>query len=172
MTVVVHCIVGYLLFGLEAALLHHLEIPFHAPDLGAVIAVYLGFTQAFAPGILCALVLGFLQDGFSMGAPVGIHAVSLVTLFLLSQSLSTRLTMRSGIPLMIVAFVAAAIAQTLLFAMTAVFDQRIEQYGMLMEGWFVNALIASPFGPIVFWLMDRSDVSSEKRQRSRVFFDR
>jgi rod shape-determining protein MreD len=163
-------IVGYVLLGLEASLLYHLKIPFHAPDLGAIMAVYVGLTQGFVPGIFCVTVIGFLQDGYAMGAPVGLHAACLVMIFLITYPVSSRITFRSGVPVMVVAALSAIFSQFILFALTAIFDQRIDNYGMFVDGWLINALIAGPFGPIVFWILEWSIAAVNRSHRNRVFF--
>ena len=163
-------LVGYVLLGLESSLLYHLKIPFHAPDIGAVMAVYVGLTQGFIPGILCVMVVGFLQDGYAMGAPAGLHAACLVIIFLLTYPVSSRITFRSGVPVMVVAALAAVLSQFLLFALTAIFDQRIDNYGMFVDGWFINALITAPFGPIIFWVMEWAIAAVNRSHKNRVFF--
>ena len=38
---------AYLVLALEASLLYYFRIPFHAPDLGAIMAVYLGLNLQY-----------------------------------------------------------------------------------------------------------------------------
>ena len=163
-------VLAYLVLALEASLLYYFRIPFHAPDLGAIIAVYLGLNLPYISAVLSALLIGFLQDGFAMGAPAGLHGTALVIICLAASSASSRLTFRSGIPVMLIAFVVAVFSQALLFVLTATFDQRVEDYAGFMDGWFVNGLVAAPFGPILFWLMQKISLMVDKSQKNRVFF--
>ncbi len=154
----------YVLFALEASFLHHLQIPFLAPDLGAVVALYLAMTQPALWTPVVVLVIGILQDGFAMGAPIGLHGAVNLLVYLLGVGLSGRITFRAGLPVMILAFGAAVVAQFCRFALTAIFDQRITEYEVIMTDWFVNGLITAPFGPVIYSLFDRLSRWSEGRR--------
>ena len=154
----------YVLFALEASFLHHLQIPFLAPDLGAVVALYLAMTN---PGLwtpLLVLGLGLLQDGFAMGAPIGLHGAANLLVYLIGVGVSGRISFRSGLPVMILAFGAAIVAQLSRFALTAIFDQRITEYEVIMSNWFLNGLITAPFGPLLYILFDRISRWSDGRK--------
>ena len=65
---------------------------------------------------------------------------------------------------MILAFGAAIVAQLSRFALTAIFDQRITEYEVIMSNWFLNGLITAPFGPLLYIMFDRISRWSDGRK--------
>jgi rod shape-determining protein MreD len=153
MTAVAHLLTMYFLLGFESALLLQLGLSFHAPDLTAVAVVYLALRVGFFEGLLTVMLLGLLQDGFSMGAPVGIHVEAFVLLFLLARRLGARILVSSPIATMVVGFLASAIAQAGVLLLTAVFDRTYGEFSQGVAGVIPNALVTAPFAPLVFWIL-------------------
>ena len=153
MTIIAHLLAMYIFVGLESALLLQLGLSFHAPDLTAVAVVYLALRVGFHEGLFTVMLLGLLQDGFSMGAPVGMHVEAFVLLFLLARRLGARIVVNSPVAVMVVGFLASVLSQGAILLLTAVFDRSYAEFTQGAAGVIPNALITAPFAPVVFWVL-------------------
>ncbi len=128
MSIVAHLLAMYVFVGLESALLLQLGLSFHAPDLTAVAVVYLALRVGFYEGLFTVMLLGLLQDEYSMGAPVGMHVEAFVLLFLLARRLGARILVNSPVATMVVGFLASAVAQGGVLLLNAVFDRSYAEF--------------------------------------------
>jgi len=153
MTILAHLFAMYVLLGLESALLLQMGLSFHAPDLAAVAVIYLALRIGFFEGLVTVMLLGLLQDAFSMGAPIGIHVEAFVLLFLLARRIGGRIVVNSPVAIMVVGFLASTVAQGAVLLLTVVFDQSYSEFAQGAAGVIPNALVTAPFAPVVFWVL-------------------
>jgi len=154
-------LVAFLLLAFESPLLGRVQAEAFAPDLVLVVVLYVGLTSRFERGLILALLLGLLKDGFTLGTPVGMHMELLVIAFLVTFRLSRRLALRSplGVVLLTVFFSVGVGVGELVLSM--VFDRDFgtgaRDAQLIFKAMLPQALITAPFGPIIFWLLDRLD---------------
>jgi len=161
--------IAYLILGIESVILFLLDLPFHAPDLSAVIAVFLGTTMSLRMGVVTAFSIGLLQDGFT-GAPVGLFTETLVILFLLARGVASKMTVAGPVAVMLVGFCASLLSQVLFLVLTGIFDQSFSGYQQGVRAMVPNALITAPFAPLVFIIYAKVDNLMSRRRRENMFF--
>ncbi|MBT9560301.1 MAG: rod shape-determining protein MreD [Myxococcales bacterium] len=155
----------YLLLGIEAPLLQQLHLQYFAPDLALVAVLWCALRLPVVAGALTCLVVGFLKDGFVMGAPVGMHAEIFVILFLVGRYLAAKVPVR-GLSTLVVSTVALSIAASSLFVLLSlIFDPYFESYRMVFRLMFPVALVTAPFSPVVFFVLDRVDALFARSSR-------
>ena len=160
---------AYLLLGVEAVILFLLDLSFHAPDLGAVIVVFLGTMMPLRAGVVTAFCIGVLQDGFT-GAPVGMFAEIFVILFLIVHRMASKVSIGGPVAMMMAGFFASLLSQTLFLLLTGIFDHAFDGYGQGMRAVVPNALVTAPFAPLVFILFVKVDNLMSRRRRENMFF--
>jgi rod shape-determining protein MreD len=155
--VVFYVLAGYLMLSIESPLLTSFNIRMYAPDPALAIVVYAGAVLEFLPGIVVAVSLGLLRDGFSGGVPLGMYVEIYVLVFLACVALSRRLDYKNVI-LMTLAVILASLASSLLFfVLSAIFDRDFEEFDMVFRLAIPQALITAPMGPIVAGILGAID---------------
>ena len=153
----------YLMLAVESPLLVHLQLSFFAPDLALIAVVWVALQMNTTSGVLTCFVLGFLKDGFVMGAPVGMHMEIFVIAFFVVRFFAGKLLVR-GIATLIVTVALVSVLATGLFALLSLlFDPTFTDYGLVLRLVLPVALVTAPFAPIVFFLLDRVDGLFRKR---------
>lgn len=89
----VFCLLGVFLIVLQSTLLQKLPHWMGAPDLLFILLVFCALHVDIVPGLLLALIFGFLLD-LSAGIFLGIHTTLYLLLFLLLQAISQKLALR------------------------------------------------------------------------------
>lgn len=163
-------LVGFLLLALESPLLYDAGMAQYVPDLVLVMTVYLGLTSSFGRGLGIALVLGLLKDGFASGTPVGMYAEIGAIAFLVSFRLSRRLVLRGPVGAMLVSLVFSIGASIVELVLSLVFVRSFGQGssgpGLVLASMLPQALVTAPFGVVVFWLLDRLDALTTRKNDS------
>ena len=124
------------------------------PDLVVVLATYLGLRRHGVGGVAGTFFLGYALDTFS-GTAVGLHAFSLVAVYLAVYVIARRLWVGNGLPLMIVVFFAACVRAAALVAGATLLEapahvwHHVVRYGVLEAG--VAALVAPAVFAFVTW---------------------
>lgn len=170
MRILAHVALIYLLLGLESAVLMQLGLSFHAPDIAAIAVVFVALRADYFSGLLTVVLMGLLQDGFSMGAPVGMHVEVFVLIYLFARRVTGRLIVDTALVMMVVGFLVSASSQILVLLLTAVFDRSFAQFGQGLGGVLPNALVTMPFAPIVFALFSWVEGLLRRRHSRSVFF--
>lgn len=90
------------------------------PEVGLLVALHVGLSaRGSAPAnAAVGLGVGYLSDLFA-GSPLGLHALTLAVVVLLARAASRRLLVRSGIQLMVVAFLATLLEAELLLTLSS-----------------------------------------------------
>ena len=146
-----------LMLALESPLLMHLELSFFAPDLALIAVVWIALHFGPVSGAITCTLIGFLKDGFVMGTPVGMHMAIYALVFQLMRFLAGKLQVR-GVVTMILTVAVASLLSTSLFALLSlIFDKTFDNYQLVFRLMIPLALVTAPFGPMVFFLMDRID---------------
>jgi len=140
---------GYVLGALESPLLHSLHVSLYAPHLTLGMILFLPLSMPPALGAVTAFLLGLMRDGFSGGGLVGMHSEIYMVVFLLAFFLSKRLDYRPPIMFLLVTAAASAVSSLVFFALSAIFDQVFDQFGLVFRLLAPQALIAAPFGPVI-----------------------
>ncbi len=159
----------FLLLALESPLLHQGGVTQYTPDLALLVVIYIGQTSKLEGGVILALCLGLLKDGFALGSvPVGMFAEISVLAFLVSYQLSKRLAVQGAITTMLVAllFVVGTSIVELLFSLLFMKGFGTDGGGpsLILASMIPQALATAPFGPVIFWLFDKLDgVTIRKR---------
>ena len=163
-------IISFLLLALESPLLHHLHLSFYAPDFGLIVVLYLGMRFDTATGVVTAMFVGLLEDGFSLGSPLGMHMHVAVVVLLLTRALSTRLDIRPTAMSILVAGVASLLSSVLFLLLTLIFDRTFDDYALVLRMLGPQALITAPFAPIIFLLLEKVDRITTRRRHGTIFF--
>ena len=161
---------SYLLLAFEGPLLHQLRLSFFAPDLAVIVTLWIGLHQGPVDGALTAFFLGFMTDGFVMGAPGGVHTEIMVVVFYLSRFFAARVLVKGIGVLMVTAALTSLFASLLFLLLSLLFDRTFEAYGLVLRFMGPVALVTAPFAPVVFHLLDRLDGLFTRKGRDSAFF--
>ena len=160
----------FLLLGFESPLLQQAHVAHYAPDLVLVVVLYAGLTSRFSPGLLLAALLGLLKDGFAIGTPVGMYAEICVVAFLVAHRISKRVALRGPIGVLVLTAVFSLGASLAELLLALVFDRTFGQGasgpGTILTPMLPQALVTAPFGPFVFWFLDRLDAWTTRKRES------
>ena len=162
------CLLAFLLLALESPFLDLTSVRGYTPDLTLLIVIYVGQTSRLSSGLMLALTLGAMKDGFCLGAsPVGMYMEISVLAFLLSYRLSRRLALQSAIPIILVSVFNVIGAALVELVLSLIFVRSFGTEGsssmLILRSMFPQALATAPFGPIIFWLFDRLDSYMTRR---------
>ncbi len=161
---------GFFLLALESPLLHELNVQQYAPDIVLVMAIYIGLTSSFGVGLLLAVTLGLLKDGFAFGTPIGMYAEITVVATMVAYRLSRRLVVRGPVGAMLVSLVFSIGASLLELVLSLVFVRNFGSNGggagLILGSMIPQALVTAPFGIVVFWLLDRLDALTTRNSDS------
>jgi rod shape-determining protein MreD len=162
------CLLAFLLLALESPLLHRGSVADYTPDLTLLIVLYVGQTSRFTGGLILALSLGLLKDGFALGAsPVGMYTEISVLIFLVSHRLARRIALQSPLSIIFVSvfFVIGAALAELVLSLVFVrgFGSEAGSSALILGSMVPQALATAPFGPVIFWLFDRLDGLTTRR---------
>jgi rod shape-determining protein MreD len=160
----------YVLLGVESPLLHQLHLSFYAPDLALIVVLHLARTWNPVPGVIAALFVGLLKDGFALGAPIGMYMEISVVLFVASRAVAAQLNLRPVVASVVAALVASLASSILFLGLTLVFDRSFDQYGLILRMMGPQALVTAPFAPILFLLFERIDRLTTRRRSGSIFF--
>jgi rod shape-determining protein MreD len=149
----------YLVLGTESPLLHRLEVSLYAPNLALVAVMFTSVVEPGLAGVVASFAIGLLHDGFSMGAPIGLHTEIAVLSFLLMRLGVRKLAVAGAVPLMLATFAMSLLSSLLFFLLSAVFDRSFDAFSMVFSVMIPNALVTAPFAPLLFplygWVLDR-----------------
>ncbi len=161
---------GFLLLALLSPLLHDAGIANYVPDVSLVICLYIGLTTSLEKAIGMALVLGLLKDGFTTGQAVGLSMEVSVLAVLLAARLSRRLVLRGPVGAMVLAFGASILASLLEIVLSLffvrLFTEGASGPGLIASAMVPQALVTAPFGAMLFWLLDRLDALTTRKNES------
>lgn len=150
-------LVGYLMLSIESPLLTAFHVRMYAPDPALAIVVFSATAIEFFPGLVLAVLLGVLRDGFSGGVPIGMHVEIYVLLYLACVALTRRLDYRNVVLTTVVVMLASLLSSVLFFVLSAIFDRDFEQFDLIFRLAIPQALLTAPMGPIVSGLLSFSD---------------
>ncbi len=161
--------VGYILLAIESPLLQQLHLSFFAPDLALIAVVWVALHMNFTSGAITCFFLGYLKDGFVMGAPVGMHIEIFVVVFMLLRFFAGKLLMRGLLTLLVTCAVATVFACVLFALLSLLFDPTFTDYGLVLRLAVPVALVTAPFAPVVFFALDRVDRLFVRRGSDSLF---
>lgn len=170
MRALVTILLVYVLLSIESPLLYQLSLSFYAPDLALVVLLYMGMTWSTVPGVIAALVIGLLKDGFALGSPIGMYTHIAVVLFLSARAVAAQLNLRPVVISVFAAFLASLLSSLVFLVLTLVFDRSFEQYGLVFKMMGPQALVTAPFAPVLFLLLERIDRLTLRRRSGSIFF--
>jgi len=160
----------FLLMALLSPLLHDADIARYVPDLALVVCLYIGLTTTFERAIVLGLVVGLLKDGFTTGQAVGLGMEIAVLVVLTSHRLSGRLVLRGPLGAMFLAFGTSLVASLVELVLSLVFVRNFTEGAsgpvLILEAMVPQALVTAPFGAIAFWLLDRLDALTSRKNES------
>jgi len=160
----------YVMLAIESPLLQELHLSFFAPDLALTAAVWVALNMPPVAGPITVCLLGYLKDGFVMGAPIGMHMEIFVVIYYVIRFFAARLLVRGLFTLMLTTVVASLIATSLFALLSLLFDGTFADFGMVFRLMVPVALVTAPFAPVVFYVLDRVDTVFVRRGRDNVFF--
>ena len=176
MRTAVQVLAGYALLLVFGAVWRLAPITLAAPDLLAVVAVYLGLTARtvviggatlrLAPATLGAIVLGYLAD-LLCGSPRGALALSAGLVCVAGQLVQRHLILRGLLASMVLAFFAGLLSGVILLlirlsgGLTAGDSWR--EAGMLLA----SAVLTGVVGPLVFRMCRSIDARFARTARER-----
>ena len=152
---------AFLLIAFESPLLSRVSAEPFAPDLAMVFVIYVGLTSRYEAGLVTALTLGLFKDAFTYGTPIGMHMEILSVVFLICFRLSRRLALRSPVSVVLLTILFSLGAGILEIGLSMLFDANFGSDGrgveLLLKAMLPQALLTAPFGPILFWMLQRLD---------------
>ena len=163
-------LLGFLMLGFESPLLHLADVQWYAPDVVLVMVLYLGLSSRFESGLVIALALGLLKDGFCLAAPVGVFTEITVLTYLAARLLSRRVDLGSSVPLMATTAAASLVSSGLFLVLEAVFHRSSSDYGQIVRFALPLALATMLFAPILFGLLERARRYFDNHGRGRYLY--
>jgi len=161
---------SFLLMALMSPLLHDADVSRYVPDLALVACLYIGLTTSLEKAIGLGLIVGLLEDGFTTGQTVGLGMEIAVLAVLASHRLSRRLVLRGPLGAMLLAFGTSLAASMLELVLSLVFVRNFTEGAsgpvIILQSMLPQALVTAPFGAIVFWLFDRLDALTSRKNDS------
>ena len=152
---------AFLALAFESPLLHRVSVSPYAPDIAMIIVLYVGLTTDYLPGIVIAVCVGLIKDAFSMSVPVGLYMETMLIAFLLTQRLSQRLSVRGPVGVVTLTGIFCVGCSLVEIVLSLIFDQAFGVArggtGAAFSAMLPQALITAPFGPVIFWLLERVD---------------
>ena len=147
----------FLMLALESPLLMHLELSFFAPDLALIAVVWIALHFGSVSGAITCAMIGFLKDGFVMGTPVGMHMAIYAVLFQVLRYIAGKFQVRSIVTVIVTVTLASMLSTSLFALLSLIFDKTFDNYQLVFRLMVPLALVTAPFGPMVFYFMDRID---------------
>jgi len=163
--------VCYIVLALESPLLQELHLSFFAPDLALIAVVWIALHMNPVPGILTCFFLGYLKDGFVMGAPVGMHMEIFVAVYYVVRFLAARMRVRGMVTLIVTTFVASMMASSLFALLSLLFDSTFTDFGLIFRFMIPVALVTAPFAPVMFYILDKVDNVFFRKGSDSLFFN-
>jgi len=168
MRIAAHVFLAYALVLVLAAVWRQLPIARAAPDVVALVAVYLGLTarSRLAPPTAGAVVLGYLGD-LLIGTPTGLLSLTAGLVCIVGHLVHRRLLVRGTLFTMAFSFFAG------LFAGLVVLVIRLGSGGLPGSTWselfalFFSAVLTGLVGPVVFRLCRIIDARFARTRRER-----
>ncbi len=125
------------------------------PSLVLPLVIYLGVHELSMPrGALIAFLLGYLIDVFS-GAPLGLFAFVLVSVWWLSRMAGVRLTAQTKLTQMSLAFFFALFEAAIVLMLLAIFGNDAHRPVELVGIALPHAIATAIFAPLVFGIAQR-----------------
>jgi cell shape-determining protein MreD len=160
----------FFLLALLSPLLEDAGVAHYVPDFALVICLYVGLTTPPEKAIFLALVIGGLRDGFTMGQAIGLSMEVSVMAVILAGRLSRRLVLRGPVGAMLFALVASLLASIVELILSLLFVRNFTEGTsgpeLILRAMLPQALVTAPFGAILFWLFDRLDALTTRKNES------
>ncbi len=160
----------FFMLALLSPLLQDAGVSHYVPDLALVVCLYIGMTTPFEKSIVLALVIGALRDGFTSGQAIGLSMEVSVLAVLLAVRLSRRLVLRGPVGAMLLAFVGSLLASLAELLLSLVFVRSFTEGasgpGLVLKAMVPQALVTAPFGAMLFWLLDRLDALTTRKNET------
>ncbi len=154
MSVLVVLFLGTLAALLQSTLLCALLPQDFVPDLILLLTLYASFLFPAGKGLLLAFAMGLISDLLS-GAPEGLNALFMITLFTLSKALQARVFMRGSRAnwgLVLLAFGLKIPYYVLLYLLFGVQFPHARDAVLVWLGEFVSSLLLMP---VLFYVVSR-----------------
>jgi rod shape-determining protein MreD len=160
----------FLLMALLSPLLHDAAIARYVPDLALVACLYIGLTSTLEKAIGIALVIGLCEDAFTAGQTVGLGMEIAVLAAIAANRLSRRLVLRGPLGATFLAFGMSLAASLVELVLSLVFVRNFTEGAsgptLILEAMLPQALVTAPFGALIFWLYDRLDALTSRKNES------
>jgi rod shape-determining protein MreD len=142
----------FVLLGLtlQSTLLSYFA-PFR-PDLGIIVALYLGLSQPFKRGALLAFLVGYAEDLF-MGDPVGLRATGLVLLFLAARPMHEKIQIDGIGTLLTLGFFSSLFVSLIDTLLRRLFVTEFDLNGGYLSGAVLGAVATAVAAPLVSRLL-------------------
>lgn len=144
MNAVITLVFAAILLALQSSGMAPFTLGELSADLVLCLVVRLGMTRDLPRGGAMAVTIGVLMDGAS-GAPLGVHIVVFVAVFLGAYGMRHRLFLDSAPTIASAAFVASVASTLLTWFLVAVFLRDYHQYSRFFVHALPRALLTVPF---------------------------
>ena len=163
---------AYLLLAVISPLLGHLDAQLYAPDVALLTALYVGARSEALPAVLTGFAVGLLKDGFSMSAPVGVHAEICVLVALMARGLQSRVDLVSPLPVIATSAAASLLSSALFLAFESVFHRSFDNHAEVAATALPLALTTMLVAPAQFALMERIRRRFDQQSRGAMLLRR
>ncbi len=144
MNAVITLLFAVILLAIQSSGVPPVTIGELSADLVLCLVVRIGMTRDLPRGGALALVVGLLMDAAS-GAPLGVHVVAFIAVFLGAYGMRHRLFLDSVPTIASAAFIASAAASFLTWFLVATFLRDYHQYSRFLVLALPRALLTVPF---------------------------
>jgi len=168
MRIAAHVFLAYALVLVLAAVWRHMPMTRAAPDVAALVAVYLGLTarSRLAPPTAGAVVLGYLGD-LLVGTPAGLLSLTAGLVCIVGHLVHRRLLVRGTLFTMAFSFFAGLFAGLVVLFIRLVSGGLPGSAGSELLVLFGSAVLTGLSGPLVFRMCRFIDARFARTQRER-----
>jgi len=146
-------------------------LPFEelTPDLVLPLVLCMGLLRYNpARGAAIAFVVGYFVDTLRPGSPICLNMFVLVSLFLLSRALMTRLLMAGAVFQIVLALAGSFASSLIILSVRAIFERRIGAIEPLFILVSTRAAATAVAAPFVFALVKRVDARRMRRREEHA----
>ncbi len=146
-------IVLALMMGIQAPLLHALNLSGYAMDIAMIGTLHFASGPFAVMGLVLSSLLGLIQDALTPGALLGMNMEIMVVVYLVARGLSQRFQLHSPLPLIVAVLVFSFLKAILFFLLSVLFDRSFGDYIPLLIEAIPHAVVTAILAPLVSWVL-------------------
>ncbi len=159
---------GLVLAVAETLLERLLPVEHLVPDLVLALILYMGLmSYNSARGAAIAFVIGYFVDALQPGCPICLNMLVLVSVFLLSRLLTSRLLLAGLAFHVLLVLIGSLFSSLIIIGVRAIFERQVGDLEPLALVVATRAAATAVTAPFVFFLVRRVNAKRGQRREDR-----